>query len=90
MIREKNELVGYCNAYPNPHDKDIIATYYIEAKNEHYMKQLIVQTINNCIDKNHRIFLIDLIGYLLPFKNLVESLGFENTCTWEIYEKFID
>jgi len=89
VIREKNELVGYCNALPNPHDKDIIATYYIEAKNEHYMKQLIVQTVNNCIDKNHRIFLIDLIGYLLPYKELVESLNFENTCSWVIYEKRI-
>ncbi|NHJ26323.1 MAG: hypothetical protein EAX89_17220 [Candidatus Lokiarchaeota archaeon] len=87
VIRKNNELVGYCNAYPNPLVKDIVATYYIEAKNNHYMKQLIVKTINDCIDKKYRLFLIDLIGYLLPFKKLVESLNFENACTWEILEK---
>jgi len=87
VIRKNNELVGYCNAYPNPHDKDIIATYYIEAKNDHYMKQLIVKTINDCIDKKHRLLLIDFIGYLLPFKELVESMDFDNACTWEIFEK---
>ncbi|MHA2249902.1 MAG: hypothetical protein ACXAD7_06050 [Candidatus Kariarchaeaceae archaeon] len=90
VIREKDELVGYCFAYPNPIVKDIIATYYIEAKNEEYLQQLIVQTINNAVDKNYQLFLIDLVKDLLQYKELVESLGFERVATFGTYEKRYD
>lgn len=86
VVREDNKLAGYCMALSNPNDKDIVATYYIEAANEDYMRQLIVRTVTNCVDRGHRLYLIDIIGYLKKYEDLVISLGFDNAATWAIYE----
>ncbi|MFX0061690.1 MAG: hypothetical protein ACFFC7_05835 [Candidatus Hermodarchaeota archaeon] len=86
VIRENEKLAAYCFAYPHPDRNDIVATYYIAATKEDYLKQLLVQTINNCIAKNHKYFLVDVMRDLLRYQSVVISLGFENVATWGIYE----
>ena len=90
VIRENGKLAGYCVALSNPHNEDIIATYYIEAANEDYMKQLIVRTVNDCIERNKKLYLIDIIGHLLKYEKLVKSLGFDNAATRGIFELKLD
>ncbi|MFQ5979125.1 MAG: hypothetical protein ACE5OZ_13445 [Candidatus Heimdallarchaeota archaeon] len=90
VIRKENELVGYCYAMPNDINKDIMATYYIEATTEDYLKQLLAQTISDGIDRRHDYFLIDLLKEVLRYEKTVLSLGFRNTATFGVCSKTLD
>ncbi len=90
VIRKEDELAGYCFAIPHGERKDIIATYYIAAATDDYFTQLITQTVNNAITKNHKYFLVDLMHNLLVFEPVVVALGFEDVATWAIYELHLD
>lgn len=87
VIREENELVGYCLPCVNSLNNGIIASCYLEASKEEYFKQLVIQTINDSFDKKYETYLIDLIGKLLDYRKVAESLGFINVAEWGIYEK---
>ncbi|MFX0065649.1 MAG: hypothetical protein ACFFC7_26040 [Candidatus Hermodarchaeota archaeon] len=89
VIRKSDQLVAYCYAFPNSLKKNIIATFHIEASKEEYLKQLLVKTTNNCIMKDGKYFLVDVIADLLKYESVFISLGFEKVATWGIYEKFI-
>ncbi len=87
VIREGGKLEGYCYALPNSLNKDIVATFHLEASSENYLRQLLVQVINDCLEKGGKYLLIDVIGKLLEFENVLEELGFDKVATWGIYEK---
>ncbi|MHA2204012.1 MAG: hypothetical protein ACW991_10025, partial [Candidatus Hodarchaeales archaeon] len=86
VIRDNDGLAGYCFAFPNPLNQEVVATYYIEASTEEYLKQLLVQTIENCIAKKYRFFLIDLLKDLLRYENTVIALGLKEAAVFGIYE----
>ncbi|OLS29360.1 MAG: hypothetical protein HeimAB125_22720 [Candidatus Heimdallarchaeota archaeon AB_125] len=87
VIRKKGMLEGYCYALPNNLNKDIIATFHLEASKEKYLKQLLVQVIDDCLKKGSKYLLIDVIGGLLKFEKVFLNLGFDEVATWGIYEK---
>ena len=89
VIRKDGKLEGYCYALPNSLNKDIIATFHLEASNEGYLRQLLVQVINDCLEKGGKYFLVDVIGDLLKFKDVFPNLGFDKVATWGIYERFL-
>ncbi|MCG3256809.1 MAG: hypothetical protein KAU62_12010 [Candidatus Heimdallarchaeota archaeon] len=89
VIRKDGDLEGYCYALPNSLNKDIIATFHLEASNEEYLKQLLVQVIDECLEKGGEYFLVDVIGELLKFKNVFTNLGFDKVATWGIFEKVL-
>ncbi|MBA7585463.1 hypothetical protein ES708_27445 [subsurface metagenome] len=86
-IRKDRKLEGYCYALPNSLNKDIIATFHLEASNEEYLQQLLVQVIDDCIEIGGKYFLVDVIGELLKFENVFVKLGFDRVATWGVYEK---
>lgn len=86
VIRKKGRLEAYCFAHPHHFNPKIMATIYLDASNEHYLKQLIARTTADGIEKKHDLFLVDIIGHLLRYKETVASLGFENAAAWGIYE----
>ena len=86
VIRKNGQLEAYGFTLPHHFNPKIMATIYMDASNDHYLKQLIARTIGDGIEKKHDIFLVDIIGHLLRFKETVVSLGFENAATWGIYE----
>ncbi len=86
VIRKNGKLEGYCFALPHHFNRDIMATIYMDASNESYLTQLIAQTIADGIKKGHKLFLVDIIGHLLKYKETVASCGFENAATWGVYE----
>ena len=87
VIYDKDKLSGYCFAYPNRINKKALATYYIEATNDHYFEQLVRETIKSSLKTHADYFIIDLISSVLKFEELVKSLGFEKVVSWKIYEK---
>jgi len=87
VIRNNNELVGYCFASPNGNNKKIHANFYIEAKTDDYFKQLLAKSVNNGIDANSDTFIVDLIDSILIYEKSVKSLGFEKVATWCVFEK---
>lgn len=89
VIRKDNKIAGYCFALPNSFNNDIAATFYIDAMNEDYLKQLIVKTMHNCIQKNCKFFLIDLLNDLLRYEEAVKSLGLKLAAEFGIYEKIL-
>jgi hypothetical protein len=86
VIRKNARMEAYCFALPHHFNPNIMATIYMDASNEHYLKQLIARTIAAGIEKKHDLFLVDIIGHLLKYKETVASCGFENVATWGIYE----
>lgn len=86
VIRKKGRLEAYCFALPHHFNPNIMATIYMDASNEHFLKQLVARTITDGIKRKHHLFLVDIIGHLLKYKETVSSLGFENVATWGIYE----
>ncbi|MFX0209502.1 MAG: hypothetical protein ACFFDT_26190 [Candidatus Hodarchaeota archaeon] len=89
VILEDDEITGYCFALPNSFNKNIIATFYIDAMNEDYLKQLITKTIEKCIQKKRQILLIDLLKDLLRYEKPIKSLGFKQAAVFGIYEKIM-
>jgi hypothetical protein len=87
VIRKEGKLAGYCYTLSNSFDPTIAATYYIDAINEEYFKQLIVKTISDCIQKQYKFFLIDLLKNLLFYEDAVKSLGLTLAAQFGIYEK---
>jgi len=87
VIREKNNLAGYCYALPNSNVKKIHATFYIDAINNHYFKQLLVKSVNNGIIAKSETFIVDLIYSVLKYEEAAKSLGFEKVATWGVFEK---
>ncbi len=87
VIREDNKLAGYSYAGPNSIDEKIIATFYIDAVNDNYFDQLILQTINASIERNADFFLIDLVYGVLKYEETVKSLGLTKVATWGVFEK---
>ena len=87
VIRENNKLAGYCYAAPNSNVKKIHATFYIDAINEEYLKQLLTTSVNNSIDAKSDTFIVDLIFSILKYEEPVKSLGFEKVATWCVFEK---
>lgn len=90
VIRKNAQLEAYCFALPHHFNQNIMATIYMDASNEHYLKQLIARTIASGIEKNHDLFLVDVIDHLLKYEETVASCGFENAATWGIYELKLD
>ncbi len=90
VIRENDELTGYSYACPNNINEKIIASFYIEAKNDENFKELIIETINRSIEKNGEYFLVDVVYSVLRFEEAVKSLGLSKVATWGIYEKKLD
>ena len=74
VISENDKLAGYCYAGPNSISEKIIATFYIDAINEDYFDQLIIQTMNTSIERNADFFLIDLVYGVLKYEETVKSL----------------
>ncbi len=87
VIREDDKLVGYCYAAPNSINDKIIASFYIDAINDDYFDQLILQTINASIERNADFFLIDLVYGVLKYEDTVKSLGLTKVATWGVFEK---
>ncbi|MCG3215543.1 MAG: hypothetical protein KAS63_02420 [Candidatus Heimdallarchaeota archaeon] len=87
VIRKDGNLEGYCYALPSSLNKDIVATFHLEASNEENLKQLLIQVIDDCLKKGGKYFLVDVIGELLKFRDVFELLGFDKVATWGIYEK---
>jgi hypothetical protein len=87
IMRKEGKLAGYCYTLLNSFDPTIAATYYIDAINEDYFKQLIVKTIDDCIQKQCKFFLIDLLKNLLLYEDAVKSLGLTLAAQFGIYEK---
>ncbi|MHA1587002.1 MAG: GNAT family N-acetyltransferase [Candidatus Heimdallarchaeota archaeon] len=87
VIREDDKLAGYCYACPNSVNAKIIASFYIDAINEDYFDQLIIQTINASIERNANYFLIDLVYGVLKYEDTVKSLGLSKVTTWGVFEK---
>ncbi len=89
VIRKDGKLEGYCYALPNSLNKEIIATFHLEASNEEYLRQLLVHVIDDCLEKGEKYFLVDVIGELLKFENVFTNLGFDKVATWGIFEKVL-
>ena len=89
IIRKDNKIAGYCIALPNSLNPDAAAIFYIDAINEDFLKQLVVQTMHNCIQKNCKFFLIDLLKDLLRYEEAIKSLGLNLAATFGIYEKIL-
>jgi len=89
VIRKDGKLEGYCYALPNSLNKDIIASFHLEASNGEYLRQLLVHVIDDCLEKGGKYFLVDVIGELLKFKNVFTNLGFDKVATWGIFEKVL-
>ena len=89
VIREDERVAGYCFTLPNTLNRDVTATFYIEATKEDFFKQLIVQTMHDCKMKMHKYFLVDLLKDLLRYEDAVVSLGLKNASTFGIYEKMM-
>ena len=87
VIRKADILEAYCYALPNELNRDIIAIFHLEASNEEYLKQLLVQVVDDCIKKEGSFFLVDVIGKLRKFEKLFINLGFDKVATWGIYQK---
>jgi len=87
VIREDDKLAGYCYACPNSLNDKIIASFYIDAINDNYFNQLIIQTMNASIERNADFFLIDLVYGVLKYEDAVKSLGLTKVATWGIFEK---
>ncbi len=87
VIRENDKLAGYCYAGPNSISEKIIATFYIDAINEDYFDQLIIQTMNASIERSADFFLIDLVYGVLKYEETVKSLGLSKVATWGVFEK---
>lgn len=87
VIREEGKLAGYCYACPNSINEKIIASFYIEAINDNYFDQLILQTINASIERYADFFLIDLVYGVLKYEETVKSLGLTKVATWGVFEK---
>lgn len=87
VIRDNNKLAGYCFAAPNSNVKKIHATFYIEAINEDYFKQLLTKSVNNSLAAEAETFIVDLITSVLKYEEPVKSLGFEKIATWCVFEK---
>jgi len=90
VIRKDGKLEGYCYVLPSSLNKDIIATFHLEASNEEYLKQLLVQVIADCIKKEGKYFLVDVIGDLLKYKEVFAKLGFDEVATWGIFERSLE
>ncbi len=90
VIRDESNIKAYCYALPNNVKKEVIATFYLDASNENYLKQLLGKTIENSIDKGAEYFLVDVIGDLLQYKSVFEELKFDKAAIWGIYEKRLD
>ncbi|MCG3219965.1 MAG: hypothetical protein H7641_01165 [Candidatus Heimdallarchaeota archaeon] len=89
VIRKSGKLEGYGYALPSSLNKDIIATFHLEASNEYYLKQLLIQVIDDCLEKSGKYFLVDVIGELLKFEDVFIDLGFDKVATWGIFEKIL-
>ncbi len=87
VIRENGKLVGYCYACPNSEVKKIHATFYIEAINEDYFKQLLAKSVNSSLATKAETFIVDLIFSILKYEEPIKSLGFEKVATWSVFEK---
>ena len=87
VIRKDDKLEAYCYALPNELNKDIIATFHLEASNEEYLEQLLVQVIDDCLEKEGQYFLVDVIGKLRKFEKVFIDLGFDKVAIWGIYQK---
>jgi len=90
VIRKEGKLQGYCYALPSSLNKDIIAAFHIEASNEKYLKQLLVQVIADCVKRDGKYFLVDVIGELLKFKKVFVELGFDKVASWGIFERNLE
>lgn len=87
VIRSQSKLEGYSIPCENSINKKIIASCFINASSEEYFKQLLVQNINDAVAKKYKTYLVDLIGDILVYEEVVKLLGFENAAIWGIYEK---
>ena len=87
VIRENDKLAGYCYAGSNSINDKIKASFYIDAINEDYFNQLIIQTINASIERKADFFLIDLVYGVLKYEDTVKSLGLTKVATWGVFEK---
>ncbi|GAH01038.1 unnamed protein product, partial [marine sediment metagenome] len=87
VIRENDKLAGYCYAGSNSINDKIKASFYIDAINEDYFDQLIIQTINASIERKADYFLIDLVYGVLKYEDTVKSLGLSKVATWGVFEK---
>ena len=87
VIRENDKLAGYCYAGSNSINDKIKASFYIDAINEDYFNQLIIQTINASIERKANFFLIDLVYGVLKYEDTVKSLGLTKVATWGVFEK---
>jgi len=87
VIHENDKLAGYCYAAPNSINEKIIASFYIDAINDDYFDQLVIQTIIASIERNADFFLIDLVYGVLKYEDTVKSLGLTKVATWGVFEK---
>ncbi|MBN1329922.1 MAG: hypothetical protein JXA54_10650 [Candidatus Heimdallarchaeota archaeon] len=90
IIKRNSKIEGYSYALPNSLKRETIATYYLEASNDEYLKQLLVRTIEDCITKKAKYFLVDVIGDLQEYLGAFEKLNFKKEATWGIYVKRLD
>lgn len=90
VIKKNSKIEGYSYALPNHLKRETIATYYLEASKDDFLKQLLERTINDCIIKKAKCFLVDVIGDLQEYLEIFEKLKFKKEATWGIYVKRLD
>ena len=90
IIRKESKIEAYSYALANYAKDEVIATFYLDASNEEFLKQQLTKTIENSIEKGGKYFLVDVIGDLLQYEEIFVEFGFDKAATWGIYEKRLD